>query len=654
MKKLLTFLLMVVALGAMAQNGTVFQVEDSTTAFGRTLKAGKLVQDEQTGTIYQMLNKAASSQKLSNSDWKIVNRDSTFVNYCDGCTMESGWKLLNDTIYIDTTATSGGDVYSSDTTDWLGTYWMIVKLDTARFMSWQDTNSIMATQAWVNLQGFLTSYTETDPVWLSDSNEYYTKLFMQALLGLKQDIQDTGTWDASRWYVDSLLANFSGGVSETYVSQSVDSVRTETEDSLQANREYMNDNFISQTGSVNQVAVLDGTGQIEGSDNFTYDGVNVNMKSTLTVNTDSTTGFALKNGAGTANKFQLFSDGGMLSNYISTNKGQGTLTFGIAAGQNLTSDVRSVLIGRYAGNNQTTQLDNTYIGYNGGINSTGGGNTFVGSFGGSGVTTGGSNTLIGANAGSNVLTGNNIVALGYEAAVNNRGDYGIGIGYRALYGTATGSTGTDNIGIGQFTGERLQTGSSNVLVGTIAGRYITSGIGNTALGRFTAFTQTTGNYNLYLGMAAGSQYGVPGENYKLYVSAYTGSGNNEHNLVHGDFLTKQLGVNTRTLTATLNAKGSGNTDATTGFYVENSDGSHSTSIKNGGTMEHSGDIKQKVYTDDVSNPPTDAELDAIYGTPATVGAGYTSYIDDNGGGTNFYQIISDGTNWFILTGTKAL
>jgi len=60
-----------------------------------------------------------------------------------------------------------------------------------------------------------------------------------------------------------------------------------------------------------------------------------------------------------------------------------------------------------------------------------------------------------------------------------------------------------------------------------------------------------------------------------------------------------------------------------------------------------------VWTDDISNPPTDAELDSIYGTPAAVGAGFTAYIDDNGAGTAFYQVASDGNNWWYTTFTKA-
>ncbi len=60
-----------------------------------------------------------------------------------------------------------------------------------------------------------------------------------------------------------------------------------------------------------------------------------------------------------------------------------------------------------------------------------------------------------------------------------------------------------------------------------------------------------------------------------------------------------------------------------------------------------------IKTDNVSNPPTDAELDAAIGTPAAVGAGWTALLDDAGGGANFYLISSDGTNWWIFTGTVA-
>lgn len=61
----------------------------------------------------------------------------------------------------------------------------------------------------------------------------------------------------------------------------------------------------------------------------------------------------------------------------------------------------------------------------------------------------------------------------------------------------------------------------------------------------------------------------------------------------------------------------------------------------------------QIDTTDVSNPPTDAELDAIFGSPSAVGAGYQIILDDNGADTNVYRITSNGTSWWIDTLTKA-
>jgi NACalpha-BTF3-like transcription factor len=56
----------------------------------------------------------------------------------------------------------------------------------------------------------------------------------------------------------------------------------------------------------------------------------------------------------------------------------------------------------------------------------------------------------------------------------------------------------------------------------------------------------------------------------------------------------------------------------------------------------------------VTNPPTDAELDTAFGTPAVAGAGFIGTLDDNGGGANFYFVASDGANWWYVAGTKAV
>ena len=73
-----------------------------------------------------------------------------------------------------------------------------------------------------------------------------------------------------------------------------------------------------------------------------------------------------------------------------------------------------------------------------------------------------------------------------------------------------------------------------------------------------------------------------------------------------------------------------------------------------GSLTVTGGVILPVDTSDVANPPTDAQLDTAFGTPASVGAGWTAYIDDNGAGTAFYQVVSDGTNWWHTLMTKAV
>lgn len=58
-------------------------------------------------------------------------------------------------------------------------------------------------------------------------------------------------------------------------------------------------------------------------------------------------------------------------------------------------------------------------------------------------------------------------------------------------------------------------------------------------------------------------------------------------------------------------------------------------------------------TDNVSNPPTDAELDAAFGTPAAVGAGFARVLDDGGDDTTVYLVTSNGTSWWFVAMTKA-
>jgi hypothetical protein len=74
-----------------------------------------------------------------------------------------------------------------------------------------------------------------------------------------------------------------------------------------------------------------------------------------------------------------------------------------------------------------------------------------------------------------------------------------------------------------------------------------------------------------------------------------------------------------------------------------------------GVLKLYGDAQTSIQykTNNVSNPPTDAELDTVYGVPSTHPAGFTSLLNDNGGGTDVYLVTTDSVNWYYTTLTKA-
>lgn len=67
-----------------------------------------------------------------------------------------------------------------------------------------------------------------------------------------------------------------------------------------------------------------------------------------------------------------------------------------------------------------------------------------------------------------------------------------------------------------------------------------------------------------------------------------------------------------------------------------------------------GDIHLLRSAANISSPPTDAELDAAFGTPAEVGTGLVAFVDDAAAGSAVYLVLSDGANWWYTALTKAL
>jgi hypothetical protein len=77
-----------------------------------------------------------------------------------------------------------------------------------------------------------------------------------------------------------------------------------------------------------------------------------------------------------------------------------------------------------------------------------------------------------------------------------------------------------------------------------------------------------------------------------------------------------------------------------------------------GETDTSGFLKVRLQlvksTANVSDPPTDAELDATFGAPATVGSGFMGFVDDAGVGSKVWLCITEGTNWWYEELTKAV
>lgn len=61
-----------------------------------------------------------------------------------------------------------------------------------------------------------------------------------------------------------------------------------------------------------------------------------------------------------------------------------------------------------------------------------------------------------------------------------------------------------------------------------------------------------------------------------------------------------------------------------------------------------------VATNNVSSPPTDAELDTAFGTAANLPSGAFGIVDDNNAQTAVYFCVVVGSTWWYESLTKAV
>jgi len=206
---------------------------------------------------------------------------------------------------------------------------------------------------------------------------------------------------------------------------------------------------------------------------------------------------------------------------ITTGKGIAIGDYALGGGTGVTG-LYQVAVGTSALQNQTSGHRNTVVGYNAAKNqTTASSNVAMGAWALEFNTTGGNNTAIGVDAMEQNTTQSNNTAVGYKALENYSGNWGnsTAVGSNALgnalrgYNTAVGNyaltgasgayTGSRNIGVGDFSGYKITTGSRNTFMGAQgAGFNITTGSFNVMIGHQAAYYQTTSNYNVIIGNLA--------------------------------------------------------------------------------------------------------------------------------------------------------
>lgn len=183
-----------------------------------------------------------------------------------------------------------------------------------------------------------------------------------------------------------------------------------------------------------------------------------------------------------------------------------SVLIGRTAGLALTSGASNTVIGTFALRTATTGAINTVVGSSSAQYQTGVGNTFVGFSSGQGQASGSSasnNTGVGNQSLRLVTTGSSNVAIGAYSSYNlTTAVQTVSVGYEALNKSTAG---TNSTAVG-FRAAQYNTGASNTFIGTQSGRGVdgsSTGVNNTGLGLNSLTALTSGFGNVAIGNTAG-------------------------------------------------------------------------------------------------------------------------------------------------------
>lgn len=192
---------------------------------------------------------------------------------------------------------------------------------------------------------------------------------------------------------------------------------------------------------------------------------------------------------------------------------------------------------------------NISIGNQSGKNITSGNyNFFAGFDAGALTSTGSKNVFLGYSSGKNNTTGNKNVYIGTNTGIYNVGSYNVAIGDEALAGNQINvNTGSSNLALGSFAGYGITTGGGNFFGGFSAGINTTEGSNNVFLGTSAGGRNITGSNNIYIGNYAGASAETNATNKFILSNNWYGNP-----LIFGDFSTNQLAIGSKILTPGYN------------------------------------------------------------------------------------------------------
>jgi trimeric autotransporter adhesin len=441
---------------------------------------------------------------------------------------------------------------------------------------------------------FLTSYTETDPIWITASANYYTKTNLQtsgqALLNATNIT--TGTLVVARGGTGAttltgiLIGNGTGAITAV----------THSGGSQYLRRNAGNTSF--EFGALSSVATSGDYNSLLNRPTI----LNISLSSTATGHLALVNNIGTNNTANGEQALYLNTTGnnntadgvGALGHnttgYNNTAIGSSVLPYNTTGNNNtavgdgaLSSNVgnsRSTAIGyqaMYNAHNGTTVKEtfNTAVGYRalrGSITpsqNTGQGNTAVGDQALFSISAGSQNTAVGYRTlfsstisgqntaiGSDALylntTGYANVALGFEALYNNTSACcNVAIGYKSLHDNTTGLCNTT---IGESALHSNTTGSNNTAIGSSTLFYNSSGDYNTAIGEDALFNNSTGYGNTALGQNAGSSITTGSDLTVIGYGAQPSSPTATKQITLGDWNITSLRCNVTSITSLSDAR----------------------------------------------------------------------------------------------------